>query len=67
MIRFHWRLVTLSPELGDYAAAYELAHLWVMNHSPRFREAAEGVVSDYRRLRPLLRAAACGSAGVLRF
>lgn len=30
-------------------------------------ELAEGVVPDYRRLRPLPRAVACGSAGVLRF
>lgn len=35
-IRLNWRLVHVLPELADYVAAHEVAHLVEMNHSKRF-------------------------------
>jgi predicted metal-dependent hydrolase len=35
-IRLNWRLVHVAPELADYVAAHEVAHLVEMNHSKRF-------------------------------
>ena len=36
VIRLNWRLVHVAPELADYVAAHEVAHLVEMNHSKRF-------------------------------
>jgi predicted metal-dependent hydrolase len=35
-IAFSWRLVMAPPEVQDYVAAHEVAHLRHMNHGPRF-------------------------------
>ena len=35
-IAFSWRLIMAPPEVLDYVAAHECAHLLEMNHSPRF-------------------------------
>jgi len=35
-LSFNWRLVLLPPFVMDYLIYHELAHLKVMNHSPRF-------------------------------
>lgn len=35
-LMFNWRLVMAPPEVLDYVAAHEIAHLAEMNHSPAF-------------------------------
>ena len=35
-LSFSWRLIMAPPEVLDYVAAHECAHLLEMNHSPRF-------------------------------
>jgi len=35
-LSFSWRLVLAPPEILDYVAAHEVAHLREMNHGPRF-------------------------------
>lgn len=35
-LNFSWRLVCAPPDVLDYVAAHEVAHLLEMNHSPRF-------------------------------
>ncbi len=35
-LSFSWRLILAPPEILDYVAAHEVAHLKEMNHSPRF-------------------------------
>lgn len=40
-LSFSWRLVFAPPEVIDYLAAHEVAHLVHMNHGPRFWALAE--------------------------
>ena len=54
-IRLNWRLIHYRLPLIDYVVAHELAHLRVMDHSPRFWETVESVVPDYGTLRQQLR------------
>ena len=54
-IRLHWRLVHFRLPVIDYVVAHELAHLRVMDHSPRFWETVESVVPDYGDLRRQLK------------
>jgi predicted metal-dependent hydrolase len=54
-IRLHWRLVHFRMPVVDYVVAHELAHLRVMDHSPRFWETVESVVPDYGALRQQLK------------
>lgn len=35
-IAYSWRIIMAPPEVLDYLAAHEVAHLREMNHSPRF-------------------------------
>lgn len=57
-IRLQWRLLHLSPALGDYVVAHEVAHLIEMNHSPRFWSVVEHLYPDWRAARLSLRSAA---------
>ena len=43
------------PAVIDYVVAHELAHLRVMDHSPRFWNTVATVVPDYAALRNQLR------------
>jgi predicted metal-dependent hydrolase len=54
-IRLHWRLVHFRMPVIDYVVAHELAHLRVMDHSPRFWETVGSVVPDYGDLRQQLK------------
>lgn len=56
-IQLHWRLVELPLELVDYVVVHELAHLRVMNHSPRFWAVVEEQLPDYRARRKALKTA----------
>jgi predicted metal-dependent hydrolase len=54
-IRLHWRLIHFALPTIDYVVAHELAHLRVMDHSPRFWEVVRSVIPDVDRLREGLR------------
>ncbi len=54
-IRLNWRLVHFRMPVIDYVVAHELAHLRVMDHSPRFWSTVATVVPDYADLRNHLR------------
>ena len=54
-IRLNWRLLHYRPAVIDYVVAHELAHLRVMDHSPRFWDTVATVVPDYATLRNHLR------------
>lgn len=54
-IRLNWRLLHYRPAIIDYVVAHELAHLRVMDHSPRFWDTVAIVVPDYVDLRRNLR------------
>jgi predicted metal-dependent hydrolase len=54
-VRLNWRLMHMRPALVDYVIAHELAHLRVMDHSPRFWAVVATVVPEHRALRRELR------------
>lgn len=54
-IRLHWRLMHFGLPVIDYVVAHELAHLRVMDHSPRFWQTVASVVPDYTPLRAQLK------------
>lgn len=55
-LMFSWRLVMAPPEVLDYVAAHEVAHLAHMDHSPRFWAQVEALMPDWRPRRDWLRA-----------
>ncbi|AXS38835.1 SprT family zinc-dependent metalloprotease [Breoghania sp. L-A4] len=54
-LSFSWRLVLAPPEILDYVAAHEVAHLAEMNHSDRFWRVTEGLFPGTPRARQWLR------------
>ena len=54
-IRLHWRLIHFALPTIDYVVAHELAHLRVMDHSPRFWDVVRSVIPDVEHLRGTLR------------
>ena len=54
-IRLNWRLIHFRLPVIDYVVAHELAHLRVMDHSPRFWDTVASVVPDYADLRGQLK------------
>ena len=54
-ISLNWRLMHYPPAIIDYVVAHELAHLRVMDHSPRFWSVVHSVVPDHAALRRQLR------------
>jgi predicted metal-dependent hydrolase len=54
-IRLHWRLIHFALPTIDYVVAHELAHLRVMDHSPRFWDVVRSVIPDVERVRGALR------------
>jgi len=54
-LMFSWRLIMSPPEVLDYVAAHEVAHLAEMNHSPAFWAQVEQIYGDYAAPRKWLR------------
>ena len=54
-IRYNWRLVLSPPEVLDYVAAHECAHLIEANHSPRFWAVVKRLYGDPARARNWLK------------
>ncbi len=54
-LMYSWRLLLAPPEVLDYVAAHEVAHLVEMNHSPAFWAVVERLMPDYKTPRKWLR------------
>ncbi|MBG7616319.1 M48 family metallopeptidase [Brevundimonas sp. BAL450] len=54
-IRYSWRVVMAPPEVLDYLAAHEVAHLVHADHSPAYWSVVHGLVGDHRPFRKWLR------------
>lgn len=54
-LMFSWRLVMAPPEILDYVAAHEVAHLAEMNHSPEFWALVERLYGPHKAARRWLR------------
>lgn len=54
-LMFSWRLVMAPPEVLDYVAAHEVAHLEEMNHAPAFWAVVARLMPDYARHQAWLR------------
>ncbi len=52
---YSWRLVMAPPDVLDYVAAHEVAHLIEMNHAPAFWAVVVALCPDWRRHRSWLR------------
>ena len=54
-LKFNYRLAMLPHKVIDYVIIHELAHLIEFNHSPRFYQVIESVMSDYKKHRQKLK------------
>tara|TARA_R110002012_G_scaffold38863_1_gene107764 strand:- start:8564 stop:9253 length:690 start_codon:yes stop_codon:yes gene_type:complete len=54
-LMFSWRLILTPPEVLDYVAAHEVAHLAQMNHSAAFWAEVERIYGPYKEARAWLR------------
>ncbi len=54
-LMYSWRLIMAPPQVLDYVAAHEVAHLQEMNHSAAFWSLVEDLVPDYAEPRQWLR------------
>lgn len=54
-LMFSWRLIMTPPEILDYVAAHEVAHLAQMNHSPAFWAEVERIYGPFKEVRGWLR------------
>jgi predicted metal-dependent hydrolase len=52
---FNWRLLLAPPEILDYVVEHEIAHLEVLDHSPRFWSLLASRVSEWRERERWLR------------
>lgn len=55
-LMYSWRLIMAPPEVLDYVAAHEVAHLAEMNHSDAFWNTVERIHGPYQEPRGWLRA-----------
>ncbi len=54
-LMYSWRLIMAPPEVLDYVAAHEVAHLVEMNHSPAFWAVVQGLFPGHEACRRWLR------------
>lgn len=54
-LMYNWRLIMAPPEVLDYVAAHEVAHLQEMNHSSAFWDVVENLFPDHARCRRWLK------------
>jgi hypothetical protein len=54
-LMYSWRLIMAPPDVLDYVAAHEVAHLAQMNHSAAFWNVVERLMPDYAARRMWLR------------
>lgn len=54
-LMYSWRLIMAPPEVLDYVAAHEVAHLREMNHSAAFWNLVAQIYPDYETPRAWLR------------
>ncbi|WP_106745237.1 M48 family metallopeptidase [Yoonia maritima] len=54
-LMYSWRLIMAPPEVLDYVAAHEVAHLQEMNHAPEFWAVVSHLCPDYKAHRDWLR------------
>lgn len=54
-LMFSWRLIMAPPEVLDYVAAHEVAHLAEMNHSEAFWAVVAGLMPGYAQHRAWLK------------
>jgi len=54
-IRYSWRVVMAPPEVLDYLAAHEVAHLIHADHSPAYWAVVHRLVGDHRPFRHWLK------------
>ncbi|MEO0633594.1 MAG: M48 family metallopeptidase, partial [Pseudomonadota bacterium] len=54
-LMFSWRLILAPPEVLNYVAAHEVAHLAQMNHSAAFWSEVTGLYGPYHTPRQWLR------------
>lgn len=54
-IRYSWRVAMAPPEVLDYLAAHEVAHLVHADHSPAYWRVVQRLVGDHRPFRKWLR------------
>ncbi len=54
-LSFSWRLAMAPPEVLDYVAGHEAAHLVEMSHGCRYWEVVERIMPDYHRHRAWLK------------
>jgi len=54
-LMYSWRLIMAPPEVLDYVAAHEVAHLQEMHHGPEFWDLVAELCPDYQAPRRWLR------------
>jgi len=54
-IRYSWRVIMAPPEVLDYLAAHEVAHLVHADHSPAYWAVVHDLIGDHRPHRRWLR------------
>jgi predicted metal-dependent hydrolase len=47
-LRFNWRLIQAEMGIVDYVVVHEMAHLKVLNHSPKYWRLVEQIMPEYQ-------------------